>query len=101
MAAFLLVTAVAAFNVLLKTGAAAVGSAADLAQATGALQTKMEELRALPFDQLLALNGSTFAQGKGKVKVFAPLPDLLTIQAELAWAGNKTALKLVSLRSKY
>ena len=101
MVASLFLGAVASFAYLLKIGSTTVSSALSLNQAAYVLQTKMEEMRNLPFNHLSSQDGSFFAQGTGKVSVTAVLADLLSIQLVLDWDPDKTPLKVYSLRSKY
>lgn len=101
VAASLFLAAVLAFGLLLNSGKSSIASALRRNQAAYILQAKMEELKALPFDQLPALNGCAFAQGQAKVSVLAVLADLLKIEVEHKWDTNKFPLKLCSLRSKY
>lgn len=65
------------------------------------LQSKAEELRARPFTSLMLLNGKTFANGKGKIKVVSALADLAKIDFELYWDSNKAPINFTTLRSKY
>ena len=99
--ASLFVVGVASFGYLLKIGSDSVSSALTLNQVVYTLQSKMEEIRILSFDQLLALDGNLFAQGKGKVGVAPVLVDLVSIRLELEWDPLKAPLKLYALRSKY
>jgi hypothetical protein len=101
IAASLFLAVVLAFGYLLRHGKMTVDSAVRLNQSIYAIQTKSEELHALPFDQLPALNGKTFARGQGKIKVISALADLVNIQLEFRWDPNKVPLKLQTLRSRY
>lgn len=101
MVASLFLVAVASFGYLLKIGTTTIHSALSLNRAAYLLQTKMEEMRSLPFNHLSSQDGSFFAQGAGRVSVTAVLADLLSIQLVLEWDPDKTPLKIYSLRSKY
>lgn len=101
VAASLFLAAVTGFNYLLRSGADTIASANQLEEAVFTIQSKMEEVRAYPFDQLVYLNGGTFAEGRGQVAVVAAMIDLARVDLELKWANNKTPLKLSTLRSKY
>jgi hypothetical protein len=101
IASGLFLLAVAGFGYLLKAGTNSVESATRLNRAVYALQAKTEELRATPFEELLALNGSGFGDGSGTVSVAPVLADLVSIKLELEWDPQKTHLNLYALRSKY
>ncbi len=101
IAASLFLAAVTGFNYLLRSGADTITSANQFEQAVFTIRSKMEEVRAYPFDQLVYLNGGTFADGRGKVTTVLAMIDLVRIDLELKWADNKTPLKLSTLRSKY
>ncbi|OGB86993.1 hypothetical protein A3H38_03630 [candidate division WOR-1 bacterium RIFCSPLOWO2_02_FULL_46_20] len=92
-ALFLLTTA--GFNYLLILSSASVEKATLLCQATYLLQSKMEEIKLLPFASLPDLNGNTFAAGNGTIKVSPVLADLINIELSLP------PHKLQTLRSKY
>ena len=70
-------------------------------QALYSLQSQMEELRAAPFAALLAKNGQSFAQNKGKLVVSQVSGTLVLIQGQLNWKTNQPALVFQSLRSCY
>ncbi len=99
--ALLFLLSTAAFGYLLRMGKDSVGSALRLNQALRAVQAEMEEIRALPFNNLPSLNGRTFSNGSGKVLVTPVLADLVKIGLELAWDPKKVPIKLHTLRSKY
>jgi len=101
VAASLFLTAVVGFNYLLKSGAETIASANQLEAAVLTIQSKMEEVRAYPFEQLIYLNGGTFAQGRGSVTAVAAMVDLVKVDLELNLADMKSPLKLSTLRSKY
>jgi prepilin-type N-terminal cleavage/methylation domain-containing protein len=101
VAASLFLAAVTGFSYLLKAGSDTVASANELEQAVYAIQSKMEEVRAYPFDKLVYLNNGTFADGRGRVTAVAAMVDLVRIDLELVWAENKNRLRLTTLRSKY
>lgn len=101
LAASLFLVATTAFGYLLRVGKTAVGSASKFNQSVYAIQARMEEVKRLPFDQLISLDGSTFAQGMGKVSAIPLSADLVSIQLELKWAPKKIPLNLYTLRSKY
>lgn len=101
VAASLFLVATFAFGYFLKIGMDSIESATRLNQAAYALQAEMEEIRALPFEQLAALNGMAFAQGRGELSVTPVLADLVGLKLELEWDPKKSPLELSSLRSKY
>lgn len=101
VAAALFLAAVAGFGYVLKIGSISVDSALSLNQAVYTIQSKMEEIGPLPFDQFALLDGNLFAQGAGKVTVTPILADLIKIQLELNWNPDKIPLRLYTLRSKY
>lgn len=92
-ALFLLTTA--GFNYLLMLSSSSVKKTTLLSQTTYLLQSKMEEIKLLPFASLPALNGNTFASGKGTIKVSPVLADLTSIEISIS------PYKLQTLRSKY
>lgn len=100
-AASIFLVATLAFGYLLKTALVSIDSASRLNRAAFTLQAKMEEIRPLPFNQLGALNGSTFAESLGKVSVTPVLADLVRIKIELEWDPKRVPLKIYTLRSKY
>lgn len=101
VAASLFLGAVAGFNYLLKAGSDTITSANQLAAAFYTIQSKMEEVRAYPFEHLVSLNGGTFADGRGSVTAVQAMVDLVRIDLELVWANDKNRLRLTTLRSKY
>jgi hypothetical protein len=101
VAAALFLSAVVVFGYVLKTGSITVDSALSLNQAVFTVQSKMEEIRTLPFDQLALLDGSLFEKGAGKIIATPVLADLIKIQLELKWDPKKIPLRLYTLRSKY
>lgn len=101
VAASLFLVVTLAFGYLLKTGLASIAAASRLNQAAYTLQAKIEEIHALPFDHLSALNGNPFAESFGKVYVTPVLADLVRIKLELEWDPKKAPLKLYTLRSEY
>ena len=101
IAASLFLAATLAFGYLLKLGLLSVENATKLNHAAYALQTKMEELRSLPFEDVERQNGGSFAAGKGKVQVAPALANLVSIKIELEWDPRRAPLKLYALRSKY
>jgi prepilin-type N-terminal cleavage/methylation domain-containing protein len=101
VAALIFLIATVAFGFALNTGKNSIESAARLSRATYLLQSKMEEIRALPFSVILPLNGRSFAGGKGKISVTPALADLASIKLELDWDSGKLPLKFYSLKSKY
>lgn len=101
VAVVVFLTAVTAFHYLLVSGATTVRSAQKLQQAVCTIRSKMETLRATPFPQLGAANGTSFAHGLGKVAVIAVTSDLTKIELQLTWDSDKSPLKLATLRSKY
>lgn len=70
-------------------------------QAYYSLQNQMEELRVIPFPNLLAKNGQSFAKGQGKIAVSQISSSLVLIQAQLDWRPNQPALVFQTLRSCY
>jgi Tfp pilus assembly protein PilV len=101
VAASLFLTALVAFSFLLSVGGKSVQSSSRLGEALFTIRAKAEAIRATPFSQLEALNGSTFAAGQGKVFILPALSDLYSIRLEFAWDKNKTPLNIYTLRSSY
>ena len=95
----LFLAATIAFGSLLRLGADTVKASARLTQAVYSIQTKMEEIRACPFEDLPALNGSTFSSGKGKTAIMPILVNMVRIELELKWDPKKMPLKIYTLRS--
>lgn len=101
LASAIFVIAVSTFGYLLNQAQNSVSTIDDLSRALYIARSKVEEIRNIPFDQLLVLNGSTFFEGKGKILIVPVLADLTRIQVELKWNPNRTPIRIHSLRSKY
>ncbi len=101
VAGLLFILALSVFNLLLKTGAKNIDALAHRQAALQELTTKMEGLRSLPFDQLAAENGRTFAEGKGEITATPAAPDLFLIYVKLNWDTNKPPIEAQTLRSAY
>lgn len=101
VAASLFLAGVVAINYILKSSADSVASAEKLNTAVYTIQAKMEEIRQLPFDQLLQQNGQTFAQGQGKIFAYFVITDLAKMQLQLDWHPQKAPIKLYTLRSRH
>lgn len=101
VAIFLFLASVAAFHYLLNSGAVTTSSAGELQSAVVALNSQMEKLHSIPFNQLASYNGQTFADGTGKASVVQVMADLTRLELQLTWDPDKAPLKLATLRSKY
>lgn len=62
------------------------------------VQSKMEELRAKPFDQI---KSEYFENGSGKTIATPISSDLVEIKLSLTWQEGKKPIELYTLRSKY
>ena len=89
------------FSYSLKHGKSIFCAASELNQATLILQSKMEEIKQLPFSQVASLEGESFAESRGEISITPILDDLLEIELELSWATNKEPICLFTLRSNY
>ncbi len=101
VATLLFLISIFSFGYILKVGMVSVETASRLNNGLFVIQSRAEEVRALPFTSLISLNGKTFANGKGKTKVVNALADLSKIDLELDWDANKSPLKFSTLRSNY
>lgn len=101
VASALFLSAIIMFNHVLKAGSSLVTASGQRSQATYDLQTKIEELGALPFENLIQLNGASFAENKGKIYITPVSPDLTGIRIDLKWAPKKPPLRVFTLRSSY
>ena len=101
IASALFLAAVIMFNYVLKTGASLIAASGRRSQAFYDLQAKMEELGALPFENLAQLNGSSFAENKGKIYIAPVFSDLSSIRIDLKWNPQKPPLQIFALRSCY
>jgi prepilin-type N-terminal cleavage/methylation domain-containing protein len=101
VAASIFLVATLAFGSLLKIGMSSIRAARDLNRAAYTLQAKMEEIQETPFAELPGLNGSSFANGKGRISVSPVLADLVRIRLELSWDPDRTSLHIYTLRSSY
>lgn len=101
VAASIFLVSTLAFGSLLKMSLASIHSASELNRAAYMLQTKTEEIQAIPFAELSGLNGASFANGKGKISVSPVLADLVRIRLELKWDPDRTPLYIYTLRSSY
>jgi len=101
VAASLFLVATIAFGSLLKIGLASISSASDLNRAAYLLQAEMEEIQGLPFAELPGMNGSSFANGRGRISVSPVLADLIRVRLELSWNPDKSPLYIYTLRSSY
>lgn len=101
VATFLFLISIFSFGYILKVGMISVETASRLNNGLFVIQSKAEELRALPFASLTSLNGKTFANGKGKIEVVSALADLSKVDLELTWDTSKSPIKFTTLRSDY
>jgi prepilin-type N-terminal cleavage/methylation domain-containing protein len=101
VAASLFLSAAVAFSYFLKATIKTAARAKDYNLAVHALQAKKEELLGVAFQNLIALNGSSFADGAGKIFVTPALADLVNVKLVLSWDTKKAPLRLYTLRSKY
>lgn len=101
VATLLFLISVFSFGYILKVGMVSVETASRLNNGLFVLQAKAEEIHALPFTSLISLNGKTFANGKGKIKVVSALADLSKVDLELTWDTSKSPIKFTTLRSSY
>ena len=97
LAAGLLVLALASFAYLTVNSNRCLVRAENLSRAANMLQSKMEELRSLPFCNLPALDQNVFGTGGGKVLLTPLSSDLIMIEL----VSLQSKLQLYTLRSKY
>jgi prepilin-type N-terminal cleavage/methylation domain-containing protein len=101
VAAGLFLSAVVAFSYFLNATIKTAARAKDYNQAVHTLQAKKEEVLGVAFENLVALNGSSFAGGAGKIFISPALADLVNIKLVLSWDPKRAPLRLYTLRSKY
>ena len=80
---------------LFKSALAGIKRSYELTDTYFKAQAEAEELRGVPFDSLLSLSGTRFADGKGKIAVTPVQSDLLEITLEIP------PYKLTTMRSRY
>jgi Tfp pilus assembly protein PilV len=97
LAAGLLVLALASFSYLTVNANRCLARTESLSRAAIMLQSRMEELKALPLCDLSALDQNIFAAGRGKVLITPLSSDLVMIEL----VSLQPKLQLFTLRSKY
>lgn len=101
IAVALLVVVIPAFGSMLNQASIALHTGKDYSIAFYAARDKMEEIRMVSFNKLLALDGSAFFNGKGSLRIWPVSDDLLGIQLELKWQEQRPPLRFFSLKGKY
>ena len=93
-----LIMVVASFTYLYKYSKSRLDASLKLSQATLLIQSEMEKLHRLPFSLLTA---STFADGRGQVRVTPISADLLSLQLSLNYSPTSAPINLYTLRSSH
>jgi type II secretory pathway pseudopilin PulG len=92
IAAVILITISFSFTYLLTSGIKSIDNSKDLLMAINLAQSQMEEVRALPFDNITSI---------GSIVVRPISYDLLEIRLSLDWKAGKHPIELITMRSKY
>lgn len=101
IAVALLVVIIPAFGYMLKQASIALHTGNNYSAAFYAARDKMEELRTVSFNDLPALDGATFFNGKGILRIWPVSDNLLGIQLELRWREGRPPLRFFSLKGKH
>lgn len=100
MAIFVFLIALSAFTFLFRQTKSFMREKETLSCARLLASSRMEEVRQLPFDALLPLNGATFAEGKGHVAISSLSFDCLEIEVKIEREKPYKSYGLYTLRSK-
>jgi len=101
ISAVIFIIAISAFNFFLKTARTSLETAEQLSLSHHLLEAQMEELRSLTFQDLPALQGKTFGQGKGTITITSLDADLLSLRLDYQNKPKQALISLETLRSKY